>query len=86
MLITKKDVFIKLQQFLNHDISLESLVDWAEIAMMEYEFDENDIDVIRNIVSRLGLADVKSFGLTWDECESYIYKLGYKVKLAFEYA
>jgi hypothetical protein len=86
MLITKNDVFDKLQQFLYHNISLEALVEWAETAMMEHEFDEVDLAVIRNIISRIGLADVKAYGLTWDECESFIAELGYKVKLNFEYA
>lgn len=86
MLITKKDVFNKLQQYLNHIITLENLVSWAENVMMDYDFAEEDIEVIRNIISRLGVADVKAFGLTWEECENFISKLGYKIKLDFEYA
>ena len=85
MKITKKDVFDKLQQYLNHVITLESLVDWAETTMMDSEFSEEDFDIIRNIIGRLGVADVKAFGLTWEDCESFINKLGYKVILDFEY-
>jgi len=31
---------------------------------MDGEFDERDTDLLMNIVSKIGLADVKSFGLT----------------------
>ncbi len=86
MLIKKEDVFTKLRDYLNHSISLSQLVDWAENAMMEGEFESRDFDVIRDIVSRLGLADIKAFGLQWEECEKLLNKLGYKVKLNFEYA
>ena len=86
MLITKKDVFNKLQQYLNHLITLESLVDWAEYAMMESEFAEDDYEIIRNIISRLGFADVKAFGLSWNDCEYFVNQLGYKIKFEFEFA
>ena len=86
MLIKKEDVFTKLSDYLNHSIFLSQLVDWAENAMMEGEFESRDFDVIRDIVSRLGLSDVKSFGLEWEDCERLLNKLGYKVKLNFEYA
>lgn len=86
MKINKKMVFDKIQKYLNHEITIEGLVDWAENAIMEAEFDDQDFDLILKIVSRIGLADVKAFGLTWEECESYINELGYRVKLEFEYA
>ena len=86
MITTKKVVFNKLQQFLNHNITLEELVDWAETAMMDYEFEEDDLGVIRNIISRLGISDIKAFGLSWEDCESFVKELGYKVKLDFEFA
>jgi hypothetical protein len=86
MLIIKKEIYYRIQQYLTHKITIDELVDWAERSMMEDEFDENDMDVIRNVVGRLGLADVKSFGLTWDECETLINELGFKVKFEFEFA
>ena len=86
MLITKKDVFNKLQQYLNHVITLDELVSWAENVFFDAEIDAGDMEVIRDIVSRIGVSDVKSFGLTWEDCETFIHKLGYKVKLNFEFA
>ena len=39
--------------------------------------------MIKEILSHLGVADVKEFGLSWDECYDYLSRLGYRVKLAF---
>jgi len=67
--------------YLQKRITLSSLVDWAERAVMDEEFDDRNIDVLMNIVSKIGLADVKSFGLTWEECENMLDKLGYFAKV-----
>jgi hypothetical protein len=39
------------------------VVSWAHDAFNEGEFDEADLGVIRDVVARLGLADVAAFGL-----------------------
>ena len=49
--------------------------------MMEAEFDEHDFDTVPDITSRLGLADVREFGLTWEDCEGFLSRLGYKTKV-----
>jgi len=49
--------------------------------MMEAEFEEGEIETLRNIVSRLGLADVKAFGMTWEDCEDFLSRLGYRVSI-----
>ena len=36
---------------------------------------------VRDILARLGLADVKAFGLFWDDCNDYMKKLGYVLKI-----
>ncbi|TSA10639.1 MAG: hypothetical protein D4R74_14405 [Betaproteobacteria bacterium] len=63
MLITKKIVADKIAACLHHDCTLAQLVDWAEQAMMEDEFEESALPAIRAAVSRLGVADVRAFGL-----------------------
>jgi len=68
--------------YLGHRITLADLVDWAEQVMMEGDFDERDFETLRYVVSRLGLADVRAFGLTWDDCEDYLARLGYQVNIA----
>jgi hypothetical protein len=57
------------------------LVDWAENAMMEGEFDERDMDALRRVIARLGVADVRAFGLTWEECEQALRQLGYSARV-----
>jgi mRNA-degrading endonuclease HigB of HigAB toxin-antitoxin module len=83
-MITKKTLADKMVAYLQHKITLAELVDWAENAVMENKFDDKDFMVIKEIVSRLGLADVKAFGLSWDECEIFLKKLGYHVKVEAE--
>lgn len=64
MTITRQSVADKLAAYLRHELSLAQLVDWAENALMEEEFAEADMDTLRSAVSRLGVADVRAFGLT----------------------
>lgn len=81
MRITQQVVAQKLIDYLNHRITLTELVDWAESMMMEADFDERDFETLRDIVSRMGLADVKAFGLTWESCERFLSQLGYRVSV-----
>ena len=48
---------------------------------MEGDFEEKHFDAIRDVVARLGLADVRAFGLTWEECENLLKQLGYNARL-----
>lgn len=81
MRIGRRDVVQALTEYLDHRRTLAQLVDWAEEAMREGEFDDADHDLIRDLVSRLGLADVRAFGLTWEDCEEYLERLGYKARV-----
>jgi len=78
MKVTRQEVAQKLIDYLHHRFTLTELVDWAELIMMEAEFDEPDIGVVRDIVGRIGLADVKTFGMSWTDCENFLYRLGYR--------
>jgi hypothetical protein len=80
-MITRDSLASQLRDYLQHRITRTALVNWAENAMMEEEFDERDLDTIRDITSRLGLADVREFGLTWEDCEGYLSRLGYRAKV-----
>ncbi len=79
--VTRKQVAEKMIDYLNHRITLSELVDWAEKAMQEGEFEEQDFETIRDIVSRLGVADVKAFGLSWEDCEEFLRRLGYRARV-----
>jgi hypothetical protein len=81
MKITRQTVADKLRAYLRHELPLTQLVDWAEQAMSEGEFDEQDFQSIRDAVAKLGLADVKAFGLTWEDCESLLKRLGYSLQV-----
>ena len=71
----------KLAAYLRHQMSLEDLVAWARAAMMDADFEEAHFDAIRGVVARLGVADVQAFGLTWEDCENLLNKLGYNAHI-----
>jgi len=45
--------------------------------MMKADFEEKDFEIVRDIVSRVGLGDIKAFGMTWEDCEDFLSQLGY---------
>jgi len=77
MTITKQTVATKLTAYLHHEITLAQLVDWAEDALLDGAFAPRDATVLSAVIARLGLADVRAFGLTWDDCEQFFRQLGY---------
>ena len=81
MIITKQTVAEKIAAYLHHHITLAQLVDWAENALMEGEFTEEDAATISTVVSRLGVADVRAFGLTWADCEQLLGQLGFSARI-----
>jgi len=80
MKLTRQKVAQKMIDYLYHRITLAELVNWAETSMMESDFEEKDYSNLRDIVSRLGLADVKAFGITWEDFENFLSRLGYRVE------
>ena len=55
MMITKQAVAMKIASYLRHDISLADLVSWAEDALMEGDFAEDEASTIPDVVARLGV-------------------------------
>jgi hypothetical protein len=43
---------------------------------MEEEFEERDTQVLARVIGRLGVADVRAFGLTWEDCEQLLRQVG----------
>ena len=86
MRIENRNVVGKLTDYLNHRVSLPELVDWAEQAMMDGDFVGKDWKTVRDIVARLGVADVRAFGLTWDDCEQSLMELGYRTEVRISQA
>ena len=81
MTVTRDTVAQKLGDYLHGDTSLDALVDWAESAMFEADFPAGEEAVLTDIVGRLGLADVKAFGLTWEDCREMFRSLGLSAKV-----
>jgi hypothetical protein len=48
--------------------------------MTDGEFDENEAATISDVISRLGVADVRAFGLTWEDCEQLLRRLSYTAR------
>ncbi len=81
MRITKRSAAEKLAAYLHHEIGLSALVDWAENAIMEGEFDPSESATLAHALGRVGLADVRPFGLTWEDSEAILHSLGYKTRV-----
>jgi hypothetical protein len=86
MKVTRQTVAEKLAGYLQGRVTQAQLVDWAERAMLETDFDETDAKLLSDIVARLGLADVAQFGLRWEDCESLLRQLGYRARVQVEAA
>ena len=81
MPITKKAVASKIAAYLHHEISSKQLVAWAEEQMMDGEVVELDAAVLGFVLARLGVADVKAFGLSWEDCGDLLGQLGYAARV-----
>jgi hypothetical protein len=81
MPLTRHVAAQRLIDYLQHRTTPAELVDWAERALMDEEFEEGHGELLRDIISRIGLADVRAFGLTWEDCEDFLSRLGYKVSV-----
>jgi hypothetical protein len=81
MTITKRTVAEQIGAYLRREITQVELVDWAERALMEGEFAEEDAATISPVVARLGVADVREFGLTWSDCEDLLRQLGFHARI-----
>ncbi len=80
-MVTKKDISDQLLGYLQHRVTLEDLVNWAENMLMEGDYIDDAEHTTRNTLAQLGLADVKTFGLEWKDCESIMERLGYKLEV-----
>jgi len=77
MTITKQTVAQQIAAYLHHDITLSQLVDWSERALLDGELAEQDAETLSHVIARLGVADVRAFGLAWEDCEELLGKLGF---------
>ena len=81
MTITKKTVADKIAAYLHHEITLAQLVDWSEQALMDGELAAREAQTVSSVIARLGVADVRAFGLAWEDCEELLHKLGFAPRI-----
>lgn len=81
MTVTKQTTAARIAAYLHHEITFAELVEWAEEAVMEGEFSPQEMDTLRAVTARLGVADVRAFGLAWEDCERLLEQLGYAVRV-----
>ena len=81
MTITKKTVADKIAAYLHREMTLAQLVDWSENVLMEGELADRDAGTISSVIARLGMADVRAFGLAWEDCEELLHRLGFSPRV-----
>lgn len=81
MQITSNAVAQQVAAYLHRQISLSQLVDWAEQQMIEGDFESAGV---RDVVAQMGLADIRAFGLTWDDCDRLLRMLGFEATVQIE--
>ncbi|MBM4055316.1 MAG: hypothetical protein FJ264_11760 [Planctomycetes bacterium] len=81
MIVSRKMLAGMLIKYINREIDLSSLISWAEEMMKDADFENEYFELIRDILARIGLADVREFGLNWDNCYDYLHRLGYDVRV-----
>ena len=81
MTIGRNQLAERILSYLQQTISLSELVAWAEDAFAEGEPEEAYFDQTCEVTSRLGLADVNAFGLSLQDCEQMLNKLGYSANI-----
>ena len=86
MKISREITAAKIADYLHGKLSQAQLVDWAEDAMMNAQFDPSEVELLSDIVGRVGLADVAEFGLRWQDCEEFLRRLGYRATVTVSHA
>ena len=81
MKVTCETVAQRLGDYLQGTLSIGGLVDWAESAVCEGDFDETQAALLSDVVARIGVADVRAFGLTWEDCRDMLRSLGLSARV-----
>ena len=81
MIIARQIVTDKLGAYLGHEIALVAIVEWAESILLDSEFETKHFDEVCDAVARIGVADVRAFGLTWEDCDQLLRQLGYSARV-----
>ena len=77
MTLTKKMVAAQIAAYRHPELSVAELVAWAEPALMDGDLAAREAGAIAPVIARLGVADVRAFGLTWADWEALLPQPGY---------
>ncbi len=80
-MITREVVKQKILDYLLLRSSLEALVSWAEDGFMSADFEEKDAKLISDVLTQIGISNVRNFGIQWHEWKDLLLKLGYEMKI-----
>lgn len=84
MIITRRTVVEKIGAYLKQNISLAELVNWSENVLMNGKISDKHSNEISEVIAHLGVADVKNFGLTWEDCQRLLQILHYQAKVELQ--
>jgi hypothetical protein len=81
-MITRAVVTEKLLAYLNQQITLRELWEWAGLCLVDSEFaPEEDAEMLFDMVMYIAGAHHKYFPMTWDVITEFLGQLGVKVKV-----
>jgi hypothetical protein len=81
-MITRHIVSEKLLAYLNTEITLAELVDWAENCFVSGGLGpEQDVELLADVLMYLAGADTDTFPLTWEVCAGFMKQLGTPIKV-----
>jgi hypothetical protein len=84
---TRQTILEHLNRYLNQQMTLGELVDWAESTLIEPDFsDGEDVDLLMDVLTYLGAADTRGFPLTWDVISDFVTRLGGTMRVVVEVA
>jgi hypoxanthine phosphoribosyltransferase len=71
----------KINSYLNHEITMVSLVTWAHETLAQDALSRDDACLLRDLVSRAGEPGSEGFGLTLEEWSDLLGRLGQQVRV-----
>lgn len=85
--MTRQIILDTLKAYLNHQMTLNELVNWGHRTLIEATFPENeDVELLMDILLHLAAADTRSYPLTWEVLSDFLARLGGDAKVIVKVA
>lgn len=78
-MITRQMIADYINNYLTHKITKKEIIDWAEKAIMDKEYEESYFNQISNALRKIGVSDVNNFDLVWEDYVDILKSLDYKI-------